>query len=328
MPGVPRLHGARFGLGSHDGVMRHGLYRLGRRQRHAFWATAIRLLPSAKFTATTAVYRETSVGERNDPDSLTTANLEFVWRYYFRLVSLLIPCCRRRLQRDIRAQGTSRLSCALSKGNGAIVVSAHLGEMELAGSWLAQACGHEVVVVVDEVAPRCRQVFFDAVRRACGLRLRRQAVTSLDDLSGDLAAGRIVLLMLDRHSTSETLPVSFLGRRSSLPASQWALSSRTGAPVLVGTTFRSTDGICTVRFGAPRGLAELRHLGARRLTQGLASDLELAIFDAPEQWHLPADVDQLPFEPRHPQDCHPAPAFRHPIGRAHLKPSPAASIPS
>lgn len=240
-----------------------------------------------------AVYRG-AYGARGD--ELAAENLEFVWRYYTRLALLLSARYRRRLQHAVLAHGSARLSRARRLGGGgAVIVSCHLGEMEVAGSWLAERRGCEVVAVVDEVTPRCRQLFFDSVRRACGIQLRRQGSTSLDELCGDLAAGRIVLLMLDRRCPSSIVEGSFMGRRASFSSAPWLLSTQAQVPVLAATTARAADGGCEIRFGALTTPEESSALGPERLIRRLVADLELAIGAAPAQWHVPADLNQLPF---------------------------------
>jgi lauroyl/myristoyl acyltransferase len=259
-------------------------------RRPPVWARALGLLTPAKFEATRRAYASAGIAA-----SCALENVEFVWRYYGRLALLLWSPYRRRLQRNACARGTGRLSRALAGGRGsAVIVSCHLGEMELAGSWLTECTGREVVAVVDEVTPRVRQVFFDSVRGACGIVLRRQADTSLMELCRDLDAGRIVLLMLDRRSTSPSVPTSFMGRRTLLSLVPWLLAVRAEAPVLAAWTQRSPGGGTTLHFGAPSTARECRALGARATIQRLASDLELAIFAAPSQWHIPADLAQLP----------------------------------
>ena len=186
------------------------------------------------------------------------------------------------------------MSRALENGAGAVLVSAHLGELEAAASWLTGVAGREIVAVVDSVSPWWRQLFFDRVRRACGVRLRRQAEVQVEDLVADLAGGRIVLLMLDRRCRSRTVSTWFMSRRVDLPAAAWELSVRTGAPVLTGTTVRSADGGCVLRFGAPWEAVNNRHLGPADLIQALATELEYEIRQAPSQWHIPADPAHLP----------------------------------
>jgi len=282
---------------------------LGRRP--PLWVMALWMLPSTKFAATEAVLRATAPSSAGAKD-LTFGNLEFTWRYYARLIRLLSPRYRRRLRRNTEVIGHLALSRALESGAGAVLVSTHLGEMEVAAAWLTEVAKRDVVAVVDTVSPWWRQLFFDRVRRACGVRLRRQEEVTIEALADDLAAGRIVLLMLDRRCRSAVVSASFMGRQADLPTAAWALSIKAEAPVLIGTTVRSANGGCTLRFGDPREADESRRLGAGGLIRALAADLEAEIRRAPDQWHIPADLRQLPFlvprpEPaRTPQSTLPA----------------------
>ena len=135
------------------------------------------------------MYRHAGLGDDGDLDAVVQANLEFTYRYYGRLTQLRCSAARAALFETVDPRGIERLTDALSGKRGVILTSAHVGDFDIVGSWLAQAMGVKVVVVTDAVAERTRQVLFDDVRRAGGLILRRRYDTRLADLERTFGRG-------------------------------------------------------------------------------------------------------------------------------------------
>jgi KDO2-lipid IV(A) lauroyltransferase len=270
---------------------------LPHRCRPAWWACALARVPNEKFDATRSVYERAGLADPAGSRELVRANVEFCWRYYARLAQLLDARQRRRLQHTVAVEHGERLERAVAYGRGVILVCPHLGDFEVAGSWLAQVAGHEVVATVGAVGQRTRQASFDAVRRACGLILRRQATTSLADLAGDLARGRIVLVMLDRRVRSASVEADLFGASAALSLAPYALARRTGAPILTAATTTPAPERRAVRFGGLHlvGDPSSASSGPRQTTQRLVAELERFIRRAPEQWHVPAVRSELPW---------------------------------
>jgi KDO2-lipid IV(A) lauroyltransferase len=230
-------------------------------------------------------------------------------------VRLLSRGYRRRVLDDVHIVGADRLVAASPEGTGFLLVTVHLGDFELAAAWLTEVAGREVVAVVDRVSPRLRQLFFDRVRRACGVALRRQDDVSVEDLQEDLAAGRIVVLMLDRTCRSGRVGGTFLGQAAALPTAAWHLSIASAAPVLPGAMVRLSDGSWRINFGAATDHREVTRLGAEEFMQRVADELGGEIRRHLDQWHVPADASRLPFTVEtssvsRPEDCRGAPRLR------------------
>ncbi|HWT90760.1 MAG TPA: lysophospholipid acyltransferase family protein [Solirubrobacterales bacterium] len=217
-------------------------------------------------------------------------NIRFTFGYYRRLVRLLDPHNRQRLQRTIRPANVDSLAVRERPGTGAILVSAHVGDFDLAASWIAEVLGRRPVVPVADLGRPVAQRFYAAARAAGGLTLTSAEATSITELQRHLEAGRLVILTLDRRGGSNVVEIDFLGRPARVPAACFTLAQRTGAPLLSAATW-SSEGQRVLSFGAAQTLSDLS--GERRTMECLKKELERAIHAAPHQWHVPADPQQL-----------------------------------
>jgi lauroyl/myristoyl acyltransferase len=259
----------------------------------ALSAATIARMPSEKVRTTRAVYTSTGLAvTKRDADRLVQRNLAFTARYYGRALLLQQGRYRARLQRTIVASGADALAHALERRQGAILTSVHLGDFELAASWIAEVLGSRPAVPVAECRSRAWQSFYDDLRTSCGFRLRRPG-TRLADLEADLNQGRPVVLMLDRRPSSEGLSSRWFGQPATVSAAASALSLRTGAPIFSAATWQDESGHRKLHFGTPRIVRSQDD--EVPLTGKLIDDLETCVRAAPEQLHVPGYPTQLPW---------------------------------
>ena len=267
--------------------------------RQAHLGYGLSKLPSRKLAATRSVYA--TAGLASTPpalDRLVRRNLTYTAGYYQRAARLVDQRYRRTLQRTIAVRGVDRLEAATSGSRGAILVAAHLGDFDLAGSWIAEVFGRSPVVPVAAVSSAARQDFYDRVRRACGFTLRRQGDTTVNDLATDIRRGRLVIIMLDRQPTGRTIDLDLFGRPATVSAAPHALSAMTGAPVLSAATWNVDRRRRVLSFGDPHAIAPSADpAGGPSPLHHAVRDLERAVLSAPHQWHVPADRSQLPWRP-------------------------------
>ena len=108
----------------------------------------------------------------------------------------------------------------------------------------------------------------------------------------------IVCLLCDRDIPRTGIEVEFFGERTTLPAGPVTIALRTGAPILPTAVYfadRANGHLGWVRpaLALERRSGRLRDDVAAG-TQLLASELEVLIRRAPQQWHL--------FQPNWPSD--------------------------
>jgi KDO2-lipid IV(A) lauroyltransferase len=152
-------------------------------------------------------------------------------------VMLMIRLSGQRLDALIGRRTSSRpLDDALAAGNGAILISPHLGNWELGGLGLA-AKGYKINVLTfrepDEKVNKLRE----AVRRQRGINfiyVDRDDTSPLAIIEAATALRRneVLALLGDRDGSSHTAIFDFFGRPAQIPIGAAHLALATGAPVI------------------------------------------------------------------------------------------------
>lgn len=219
-------------------------------------------------------------------DSLTRSGVRSYMRYWcetFRLPNYT----RHRILESFEISGVHLLDDALSQGRGAVIVSGHMGNWDIAGAWAAQRYG-AVTSVAEQLKPEKLFDQFLRYRESLGIE-----VLSLNDplvmrsLIRRLREGRLVALLGDRDLTDSGILVDFFGGKASFPGGPALLSIVTGAPLHPLTMHYEADrtvGTLLPRIEIP--LHEGRSEQMRVMTQQIAYALELGISEYPQDWHM------------------------------------------
>lgn len=215
------------------------------------------------------------------------------WLESFRLPHLPSEVVDRGFSRD----GYEHVLEGLERGNGIILALPHLGGWEWAGRWMTDQ-GHRLTVVVEDLENRELFDWFKRLRSNLGMTVVPVGPEAATASAKALKNNEVLCLLCDRDIQGGGIEVDFFGETTTLPGGPAMLSLRTGAPILpTGVYFepRYNGHHAIVRPPVPaqRGDASLRD-DVRRVTQALASELEVLIRRAPEQWHL--------FQPNWPSD--------------------------
>jgi len=174
---------------------------------------------------------------------------------------------------------------ALKAGKGLIVVTAHIGNWEIAG--------HAASIMVTPLHSVARPLdnpllerYVDEMRRLSGQSIlgKRGAVR---DMLQVLKDGGAVAILMDQDARKHGIFVDFFGR----PASTWptaaALSLRLGCPIVTGFVRRAEHGFRYELIADPvlwpQPSAD-READIHALTQKLTSRIEEHIRKCPEQW--------------------------------------------
>ena len=182
-------------------------------------------------------------------------------------------------------EGFEELRAAVEQGTGAVVVSGHLGNWEVAGASVA-ARG----VPVDVVAHRQSNPLFDRYLVATRHRLGLTVIVKNDAFRlalRSLSAGRVAAFVADQNIRRRGVFVDFFGSPAATAKGPAVFALRSGAPVFLGTAVRLPGRLSRyevkiervpVRRDAPAQEAILE------LTQRHTSILEQRIREAPEQY--------------------------------------------
>lgn len=193
---------------------------------------------------------------------------------------------------EIRARSTSAgfddFRAAAEAGNGAVLLTGHLGNWELGGAAIA-ARGVPLDVVGKGMSNRRFQEDLFALRARLGLRVIEMGDASRHALRS-LAAGRVVALLGDQSAHGGGVLVPFFGRPAVTARGPALFALRSGAPIFVGFALRDEGPEARYRMS----LSRLSHTPSGdverdvvALTEAYVRALEGAVKAAPEQyfWH-------------------------------------------
>ena len=205
------------------------------------------------------------------------------WLESFRLATTSPP----ELDAAMSWEGVGHLDDALARGKGLIIALPHLGAWDFGGAWLACVEGFPMTVVAESLEPPELFDWMVELRDRVGLTVVPHGPGAGAAVLRALRNNEIVALVSDRDLARNGVEVDFFGERTTLPAGPATLAVRTGAVLLTCAVYYTRDG----HHGVARPPIDTTRRGSlredvARITQALASEFEVLIRRAPEQWHL------------------------------------------
>lgn len=183
--------------------------------------------------------------------------------------------------RSLVAWHTRRhLDDAMASGRGVLVLTAHVGGLDVAGVFLA-ACGYPISVIVEDLEPPLHHVW-SRYRSATGMRVlsrRRGAVSAYRALK----RGEVVALVGDRVIDGPGLEVDFCGDRRLVPRGPAELARLTEARVVLLQITRRSDGSGYDLVTEPASPASA---SVDESTRSFAQQLTRIVRHAPDQWFV------------------------------------------
>lgn len=178
------------------------------------------------------------------------------------------------------------LTDALGEGRGALIVSAHVGNFELALHGEALQ-GVPLSVVTKRLGSPWLDRLWRRLRQGSGLEVIDDD-HSLTAISGALRRGRAVVMTLDQHANREhAVTVPFFRRPAWTHRGLALLSARSGAPIVPAFATRSGPGRHTLRYMAPltfeRGGRDAREAIVHH-TARCTRLIERVVRAQPDQW--------------------------------------------
>jgi len=193
---------------------------------------------------------------------------------------------RKFIEKNIKLENLHYFDEALSKGKGAVVLTAHLGNWELGGVVIALS-GYPFWAVALPHKDKKVNDFFDRQRNSKGVKViaTGKAVRSCIQKIRD---NQLVALVGDRDFTENGIIMDFFGRPAHFPEGPAALSLITGAPILPGFMLRNPDDSFTLRIEKP---VEFNPTGDRKKDLSGLITLYNKIFEGyirnfPDQWYV------------------------------------------
>jgi len=189
-------------------------------------------------------------------------------------------------KRNIRLENIHYIDEALSKGKGAIILSAHIGNWEL-GSVVVAVLGYPLWIVALPHKHKNVNNFFNFQRQLKGIKvipLGRAVRRCLNILKDN----GIVALAGDRDFTEKGIVLDFFGKPTFLPEGPAAFCLKTGAPIVPAFMLRDKDDKFTLRIGKPLEGAisnnDKKYL--QELIIRYKTIIEDYIRSYPEQWYM------------------------------------------
>lgn len=190
-----------------------------------------------------------------------------------------------------RIEGAGRLDEALSRGNGVILVTPHLGNWELGGLYLASKGYSLSVLTYPDDDPKT-----ESFRRAIRKKYNIENIYVRDDGNGAemvlnilaaLRGGKIVCMLTDRKDTRFNISVPLFGTPVDLPGGPALISFKTGAPILPVYCVLERNGAYRLIADNPiyPDQDEKREEALRSITMEMASSFERYISRYPDQWY-------------------------------------------
>jgi KDO2-lipid IV(A) lauroyltransferase len=190
------------------------------------------------------------------------------------------------IKENIRIENIHYIDEALSKGKGAIIVSAHLGNWELGGVVVA-LLGYPFWAVALPHKYKKIDNFFNYQREIKGMQvipLGKAVRQSLEVLREN----KVLALAGDRDFSEKGIVLDFFGRSATFPQGPAALALKTGATIIPGFMLRNPDDSFTLRFEKPLQLISTgeKNNDLVKLTEKYKTIFEDYIREYPDQWYV------------------------------------------
>lgn len=178
-------------------------------------------------------------------------------------------------------------------GLGIIFALPHMGNWELAGSWLG---AHDIspVVVAERLEPPELFELFTRTRTEAGMVVVAHDDHPTSKLLSALKEGKPICLVADRDISRKGQEVEFFGAKKTMPTGPAALCLKTGATILPVCVYLTRNGNIDVSFSEPIRPPAVtenddRNQTIANMTQELAKIFETMISKDPTQWHVLSD---------------------------------------
>ena len=189
------------------------------------------------------------------------------------------------IQELVAVRGEEHVKKALERGKGAILVTGHLGNLDIVAQ-VAIAYSYRVTIPVERMQPEKLFDLITRVRSDKGINLVPVGKEALRAIHRALSNNELVAVAADRDILRSGAKVEFFGEETTLPDAPAVLAMRTGALVLPVRSLRYGNGTYSVEIRPPIDLQFTGNLkdDIRVNTQRITSALESLISEHPEQW--------------------------------------------
>ncbi len=226
------------------------------------------------------------------PEEIERIKLAFyghIWKLIVEFFAMSFQS-RERILARVRVENTEAADAALAQGKGALVMTGHFGNWEVA---TVAAIGHfpELKGRFHFVRRPVKPKWLDDMvtrrfeRAGLGVFGKRD---SLDAMLSRLEAGDLIVFPFDQHARGgDGIRVDFFGEPAGTFRALALIALSTGAPVLPAAAWREPDGRHVVRFEEALAPIECDDVdeAIRRNTRAYNEAIERLVLRHPEQWY-------------------------------------------
>ena len=186
----------------------------------------------------------------------------------------------------IRVEGLEILTAALARKKGVVLITAHLGNYELAWQFVPCHLGQPIT----GVAKKLRNVWLDRLIHYTRTRFGNRIIYkkgALPEMMQTLRRGAMVGMLMDISRRFDGVEVTFFGRQATATPAAALLGLRCKSPIIPAFCHRDATGRLIVQVEPP---VEIQRTGDLRSdlqtnTQLISDRVERAIRNYPEQWN-------------------------------------------
>ena len=193
---------------------------------------------------------------------------------------------REDILRKVRIRGKDNLLNAIKNPKGVILISAHIGNWEMAHQSISCYLQKSLVLVARELQSKAFDQWILKLRARFGNTIIYKE-GALPDMTRTLRQGKVLGLLIDQETKrSEGVDVTFFDRTVSATPSAALLAIRCKSPVLPVFCIREADSRLTLVVDPPLTMKRTGGLRAdlKTNTQIMTSAIERAVRAYPEQW--------------------------------------------
>lgn len=183
-------------------------------------------------------------------------------------------------------EGVHHLEQLAASGTGGLVVSAHLGNWEIAGHMLKRVNARINVLMYDGEAEQLKELMarYDQ-QRSFNIIYLRDDLSHVYEMAAALRRGELICLHADRFRPgNRTFSHLFLGEEAHFPAGPFLLASKLRAPVCFVFALKETNFHYHYKSWAAKSFEGRGDTGARRMLDEFVTLLEQELHSYPDQW--------------------------------------------
>ena len=200
---------------------------------------------------------------------------------------LQMPCLtHQELISKVHIEGEEIFREALSRQKGIILISAHLGNYEMAWQFVPCFMGMQMTGVAKKMRNARLNRLIHSIRTRFGNKIVYKK-GALPEMMQTLRQGAMVAILMDISRRFDGVEVDFFGRRATATPAAAMLALRCKSPIIPAFCHRTKNGRLIVCIEPPvemKRTGDLRH-DLKINTQRITDRVERAIFRHPEQWN-------------------------------------------